>query len=73
MGDIKLLIVDVVEEHVDPAKVVVGKINLLSEESLSDLLLVEYLGKLEEKRPGTARRIIDLVHLVLSDGGDLGQ
>jgi hypothetical protein len=39
--DIEMLIVDVVQKHVNPAQVVGRQVNLLSEEALSNLVLTK--------------------------------
>lgn len=43
--DVELVVVDVVQEHVDTAQVVGGDVDLLSEESLPDVVLSEDLDK----------------------------
>ena len=73
VGDVELLVVDVVQEHVDPAQVIGGQIDLLTEEPPPHILLAEHLGELQQQRPRPARRVVDLVHLGLADHGDLRQ
>ena len=46
MTDVKLVVVDVVEEHIDAAKVIVGDVDFLAKKALSDVFLTQYLSKL---------------------------
>jgi hypothetical protein len=52
VGDVELLEVHVVQEHVDPREVVGGQVDLLPVEALPDVLLAEHLGELQQQRPG---------------------
>ena len=42
-GYVKLVIVNVVKEHIDPAQVICGEVDFLSEEALADIVLSQYL------------------------------
>ena len=73
VGDLELLVRDVVQEHVDPAQVVGGQVDLLAEVALPHLAVAEDLLVLQQHRPGPTGRVIDLVDLGLADDGDPGQ
>lgn len=47
--DVELLVVDVVQKHVDAAEVVGGDIDFLSEETCAHILLAQYFGKLQQQ------------------------
>ena len=47
--DVELLVVDVVQKHVDAAEVVGGDIDFLAEESGTHILLAQYFGKLQQQ------------------------
>ena len=70
VGDVELLVVDVVQEHVDPRQVVGGQVDLLAEEALAHVVLAEHLGELQQQRAGAAGRVVDLVDGLLADHGD---
>ncbi len=61
VGNIKVIVVDIVQKHVDPAEVIDREVDFLPKESYSYIFLAENLGKLQKKRTGTASRIIYLV------------
>ena len=71
--DVELLVVDVVQEHIDAAEIVCRQVDFLPEEPLPDILLAQHLGELQQERPGAASRVVDLVHLLLADNGDSRQ
>ena len=48
MLNVELLVVDVVQEHVDPSQVVRGQIDLLPKEALSHVVLAKHLGELQQ-------------------------
>ena len=60
--DVKLIVVDVVEEHIDAAEVVGGDVQLLSEESLFHIVGTEYLGEFKQQGAGAASRVVNLVY-----------
>ena len=72
-GDIELIVVNVVQEHVDTAEVVGGKVNLLTIETLTHIVLAEYLCRLQEQRPRTASRVIDLIDFALAKSCQTGE
>ena len=61
------------QEHVDPAEVVSRDIDLLAEESITDLIAAKDLFRFQKERARTASRIVDLVDLCLADGSESGQ
>jgi len=67
--EVELLVVDVVQEHVDAREVERGEVDLLAEES-PHVLLAKHLRELEQQRAGAARRIVHLRHLGLAHHGD---
>jgi hypothetical protein len=73
VGDVELLEVDVVQEHVDAAQVVGRQVDLLTEEALPHVVLAEHLGELQQQRTRATRRVVDLVDLGLADHRDPGQ
>jgi len=46
MFDIELVVIDVVQEHIDPAEVVGGDIDFLAKEALAHVLLAQYFSGL---------------------------
>ncbi len=73
VGDVELLVVDVVQEHVDPAQVVGREVDLLAEEPQPHVVAAEHLRELQQQRPRAAGRVVDLVHLGLADDRDPGE
>lgn len=54
VGNVKLVIVNVVEEHVDPAEVVGGQVDLLAKETLAHHIPAQDLGSLQQQGAGPA-------------------
>ena len=73
MGDAEVGEVDVVQEHVDPAQVVGGQVDLLAEEPAAHVLLIEYLCELQQQRARAAGRVVDAVDALLAHHRDAGQ
>jgi RecA/RadA recombinase len=73
VGDVELLVVDVVQEHVDAREVVGRQVDLLAVEALPHVVLAEHLGELQQQRARAARRVVDLVDLGLADDRDAGE
>jgi len=73
MGDIELLVVDIVEKHIDVAQVVGSQIDFLAEKALAHLVAAKYLDELEQQRTGTAGRVINLVDLALAHHSDASE
>ncbi|MBT9169354.1 MAG: hypothetical protein DDT19_02713 [Syntrophomonadaceae bacterium] len=48
-ANIKLVVVDVMEEHINAAEVISGDVDLLPIEAQPDIFLAEYLRKIEQK------------------------
>ena len=71
VGNIELVIVDVVEEHIDAAQVVGG--DLLAIKPLAHMVAAQYLGGLQQQGAGPAGGIVDFVDLRLAIDGDTGQ
>ena len=73
VGNVELLVVDVVQEHVDPAQVVGGQVDLLAKEPLTHVFLAQHLGELQQQRTRAARRVVHLVHFGLANHRDTGE
>ena len=73
MRNVKLFIVDVVQEHIDTTQIVGRDIDFLPEKAIADILLAQHLGELQQERAGTAGGVIDLIHLGLASNGNAGQ
>ena len=71
--DVKLVVVDVVQEHVDAAKVVSGDVDFLPKEAHTYVLLAQQLGKLQQQGTRTAGRVVHLAYLRLANGNDACQ
>ena len=72
-GNIKLIEFNIMQEHVDPAEVISRDIDLLAEESITDLIAAKDLFRFQKERAGAAGRIIDLIDLSLTDRSQPGQ
>ena len=70
VGDVKFVVVNIVQEHIDAAEVVGRDIDLLPIKTLPDIAGAENFRCFQKQRTGTAGRIIDLVDLCLSGHGD---
>ena len=73
MSYIKLLIIDVVEKHIDTTEIVGSDIDLLPEKPLTYIFFSENFRELQEERSRTTAWIIDFVHLCFSDRCDLSK
>ena len=73
MGDAEVGEVDVVQEHVDPAQVVSGQVDLLAEEPAAHILLTEHLRELQQQRARATGRVVDAVDARLAHDRDAGQ
>ena len=73
LGDVELLVVHIVQEHVDAAQVVGGEVDLLPVEALAHLVVAQHLDEVEQQGAGTAGRVVHLVDLGLADDGDARQ
>lgn len=73
MGDAEVGEVDVVQEHVDPAQVVGGQVDLLAEEPSVHVLLTEHLRELQKQRARPAGRVVDTVDTLLTHDRDASQ
>ena len=73
MGDVKLIVVDIVEEHIDAAQVVGSDIDLLPVKALPHMIAAQNLSRLEQQRTRTAGWVVDLVDLRFSVDGNARQ
>ena len=73
VGDVKFIVVNVVEEHIDAAEVVGSDIDLLPVKALPDVARAQNLSRLQKQRTGTAGWVVDLVDLRLSGDGNARQ
>ena len=73
VGNVKLVVVDVVEEHVDPAEVVGGQVDLLAKETLAHHIPAQDLGSLQQQGAGATGGVVDFVDLALVPDGDAGE
>ena len=64
-GDVKLVEADIVQEHVDPAQVVGRDVYFLSIEALTHIFSAEDFCEFQQKRTGTAGRVINPVDVWL--------
>ena len=63
---VEIGIIDVVQKHIDAAKVVGGDIQLLTEETFLHIVLAENLGKFQQQRTRTAGGVIYLIDVFTS-------
>ena len=49
--DVELLVVHIVQEHVDASQIVGGQVDLLPVETLAHILFAQHLGELQQQRP----------------------
>ena len=68
-----MIIVDIMEKHVDSAEVVGRLVDLLTEETLLHILLTDDFGYLHEERTRTTGRVIDLAHFRLVMRSNTGE
>lgn len=73
VGNVKVIVVDVVQKHIDTGEVIDGEVDFLSKEPLLHIVFAEDLDEFEQQRAGTAGRVIDLVHLFIVDGCHFGK
>lgn len=67
VGDIEFIVIDVVQEHIDTAKVVCRQVYFLSEKALPHVFFAENFCKLQQKRTRTASRIVNFIDFGFSD------
>ena len=70
--NVEMVIVDIVQEHVDSAEVVGRLVDLLTEETLLHILFSNDFGHLHQQRTRTTGRVIDLAHFRLVMRSDTG-
>ena len=73
MGDIELIKINIVQEHIDTAQVVGRQVDFLTEEALPDILFAQNFRRLQQQGAGAAGRVIDLVDLGLAHDSKAGQ
>ena len=61
MSNVELVKVNVVQKHVDAAKVVGGEVDFLPVEPLAHVVLAEDFCRLEQERARAARWVVHLV------------
>ncbi len=71
--DIELLVVNIMQEHIDTAQVVGRAVNLLPVETLPHILLAYDLRHLQQQRTRPAGGVVHLLHLPLAVRGNLCQ
>ena len=73
MGNVKLVKVNVMQEHIDTAKVVCSQIDFLTIEALTDILFAKNFRRFQKQRTRTTSRVIHLVDLCFSGNRNSGQ
>lgn len=73
IGNIELVVANIMEEHIDAAEVIGGQVNLLPKEALPDILFTENSCRFEKQRTGTAGGVVDLIDLCFPHDSDTGQ
>ena len=71
--DAKLVKLNIMQKHIDPAKIVGGQVDFLAIEAPLNIVLAQHLFHLQQQRAGTAGRVIDLVDLRFSNRSQSGQ
>ncbi len=61
VGDIKLIVIDVVQEHIDTAKVVSRQVYFLTEKALPHVFFSENFSEFQKQRTRTASGIVNLI------------
>ena len=73
VSDIKIVVVDVVQKHIDAAEVESSEVDFLSIETLPDVFFAQYFGKFQKQRTRTASWIVNLIYFFLANSGDFSQ
>lgn len=73
MGNVKLVKVNVMQEHIDTAKVICSQVDFLTVKALTDILFAEDFRCFQKQRTRTASRVIYLVDLHFSSNCHSGQ
>ena len=63
-GNIELVKTDIVQKHIDSAKVVGGDIDFLPKVALPDSIFAQNALRFQQQRAGAASRVIHLVDLL---------
>ena len=71
--DIEIIKVYIMQEHVDAAEVVSGRINLLTEILKIRILLTNGLSKLKQQRTRTASRVVNFIDARIIPRSQSGQ
>ena len=66
-GNIEFVKINVMQKHIDTAKVVCGYIYLLPVKALLNFIVSEHLFRLKQQRARTAGGIVHLINLCLSN------
>ena len=72
-GDVKLIKANIMQKHIDTAKVVSRDIDLLSIKAISDGIFTKNLFCFQKQRTRTTRRVIDLVDLGFANRAKSGK
>ena len=73
VGDVELIKINIVQEHIDTAQVVGRQVDFLAEEALTDVFFAQNLSRLQQQRARAAGRVIDLVDLGFAHDSKAGQ
>src|SRR5665648_16092 len=73
IANVELVIIDVMQEHINSAKIVGGNVDFLPIEPLPNVLLAENLGKVQQQRTGTTGWIIYFVDFRFPNKGNTRQ
>ena len=57
MGNVKLIKINVMQEHIDTAEVVCSQVNFLTVKSLTDILFAKNFRRFQKQRTRTASRV----------------
>ena len=71
--DVEIVVVHVMQEHIDATEVIGGGIDFLSEVFQVWILLANSLGKLQQQRAGAAGRVVDLLDIGIIPRSQLRQ
>ena len=73
VSNVKLVVVNIVQEHIDTAKVIGGEVDLLTIETLTNILFAKDLRCFQKKRTRAAGGVVDFVYFSLSYNSNAGQ
>ena len=73
MGNVKFVIANIMEKHIDTAEVVCSNIDFLPEEALPYIFPADEFPRLQKKGAGTTGGVIDFIDFLLVTDGNAGQ